>query len=330
MTRVARPWFSIASCRARELITVPNMPMRSEFARFIPASSPVAPRQMLPPPTTTASSRPPRSMAAAISIARKSPVDASMVSSLAAEANASPESFNTIRRTIVLSPDDYLSVRRYRRTLQELSHRFFFVLYVGLIQEDAVLVPTIESTFEDLGDRGFGLALVAGDLFDGLSLGLHRGRRHVLATEVLGLGESNVESQFVRYFFARALDDHDDRVHAPIGLNVLVGVDYFTRARLESIDPTDGDVLLEGREHRVDVLLEVGHGLIAVRHDGGRAPVSQCHELLGLRDKVRLAAQFHDGRDVAVTHDGNRALARFAARALLGRGETLDSQQADS
>src|ERR1700722_18005408 len=149
ITRVGRPWFSMASCKARELITVPNMPMRSEFARFMPASSPVAPRQMLPPPTTTASSSPPRSMAAAISTARKSTVEASMVSSLAAEANASPECFTTIRRMIVLPPDDYLSVRRDGRTLQELGHRFFFVLHVGLVQQDAVLVPTIESTFEN-------------------------------------------------------------------------------------------------------------------------------------------------------------------------------------
>src|ERR1700689_2517179 len=176
ITRVGRPWFSIASCNARELITVPNMPIRSEFARFIPASSPVAPRQILPPPTTTASSSPPRSMAAAISTARKSTVEASMVSSLAAEANASPESFKTIRRTIVLSPDDYLSVRRNRRTLQELSHRFFFILHVGLIQQDTVLVPTIQSSLENLRDGRLGLALVARDLFDRLSLGLDRGR----------------------------------------------------------------------------------------------------------------------------------------------------------
>ncbi len=49
-TRVAWPWCSRASCRARALITVPSMPMASDVARSIPAPAPVVPRQMLPPP----------------------------------------------------------------------------------------------------------------------------------------------------------------------------------------------------------------------------------------------------------------------------------------
>ena len=61
----------MASWSASALMTVPSMPMRSEFARFIPAMAPVAPRQMLPPPTTTASSKPPRSIALEISRAHQ-------------------------------------------------------------------------------------------------------------------------------------------------------------------------------------------------------------------------------------------------------------------
>ena len=72
--------------------------MVSEVARSMPPLSPVVPRQMLPPPTTTASSRPPPSMARAISLAMRSTVAASMVSSEAAEASASPDILRTIRR----------------------------------------------------------------------------------------------------------------------------------------------------------------------------------------------------------------------------------------
>ena len=79
-------------------MTVPSMPMVSEVARSMPPLSPVVPRQMLPPPTTTASSRAPPSMARAISLAMRSTVAASMVSSDAAEASASPDIFSTIRR----------------------------------------------------------------------------------------------------------------------------------------------------------------------------------------------------------------------------------------
>ena len=89
-------------------MTVPSMPMVSEVARSMPPLSPVVPRQMFPPPTTTASSRPPPSMARAISLAMRSTVAASMVSSEAAEASASPDILSTIRRG---SP----TIRAFRR-----------------------------------------------------------------------------------------------------------------------------------------------------------------------------------------------------------------------
>ena len=79
-------------------MTVPSMPIVSEVARSMPPLSPVVPRQMLPPPTTTASSRPPPSIALTISLAMRSTVAASIVSSDAAEAKASPDILRTIRR----------------------------------------------------------------------------------------------------------------------------------------------------------------------------------------------------------------------------------------
>ena len=92
-------------------MTVPNMPMVSEVARSMPAPAPVVPRQMLPPPTITASSRSSSSRALAISTAMRSTMEASMVSSDAEEANASPDIFSTIRRrspTVASVADDNL------------------------------------------------------------------------------------------------------------------------------------------------------------------------------------------------------------------------------
>src|ERR1019366_10716519 len=156
ITRVARPWFSMASWRASALITVPSIPIRSLLARFIPAIAPVAPRQMLPPPTTTASSSPPRSMAWAISRARKSTVVASIVSSLAAEAKASPESLSTTRRT-GLAPDHHLGEGHDARRAEELRDGLLLVLREGLLEQDAILEPAVEAALDDLGQRRFGL-----------------------------------------------------------------------------------------------------------------------------------------------------------------------------
>ena len=108
-----------------------------------------------------------------------------------------------------------------------------------------------------------------------------------------------------------------------------VGVDDLVGTGLESIDATNRDVLLQGREHRLDVVLEVHDRLVAVGHHARRDLVGERHELLGLRHEVGLAAQLDDGGDVAVTHDGNGTFARFTVGALRGRGESLDAQPLD-
>ena len=95
----------MASCSASALITVASMPMVSDVVRSIPWPVPVVPRQMLPPPTTMASSRLRSSAwAVAISPARRSTTAASMVSSDADEANASPDIFSTSRRRCTFAP----------------------------------------------------------------------------------------------------------------------------------------------------------------------------------------------------------------------------------
>src|SRR5271169_2009618 len=224
ITRVARPWFSMASWRARALITVPSMPIRSLLARFIPAIAPVAPRQMLPPPTTTASSSPPRSMAWAISRARKSTVVASIVSSLAAEARASPESLRTTRRT-ELAPDHHLGVSHDGGRTEELRDGLLVVLREGLIEQDALLEPAVEPAFDDLGQRRLGLALVARDLLDGDAFGGNVGLGHVRARQVLRAGERDVDRDVVGDVGAGAAHDHGHADDAAPGLLMNVGLD---------------------------------------------------------------------------------------------------------
>ena len=80
------------------MITVPSMPIVSDVARSMPAPSPVAPRQMLPPPITKASSRSWSAHAEAISVASRSTIATSIVSSLDDEASASPDILRTSRR----------------------------------------------------------------------------------------------------------------------------------------------------------------------------------------------------------------------------------------
>src|SRR3954452_6848288 len=64
----------------------------------MPAPAPVAPRQMLPPPTTIATSVPSSARASASSMAIRSTMPPSIVSSDAVLAKASPDSFSTPRR----------------------------------------------------------------------------------------------------------------------------------------------------------------------------------------------------------------------------------------
>src|ERR1022692_1180603 len=148
-------------------MTVPSIPMVSEVARSIPAPAPVVPRQMLPPPTITASSRSKAAQVCAISWASRSTTVASMVSSDAEEASASPDIFKTMRRrspTVASVADDDLGELRHRGRTQERGDGLLLVFHVGLVEEDPLLVPATQSALHDLGQCGVGLALVAGDL----------------------------------------------------------------------------------------------------------------------------------------------------------------------
>src|SRR5215469_9951999 len=116
----------------------------------MPLDSPVVPRQMLPPPTTTASSRPPASMAFAISLAMRSTVAVSMVSSDAAEARASPDILRTMRRdsptTFSASgADDDLGKGHDARRSEHVGNRLLLVPYETLLEKDALLEPAVHA-----------------------------------------------------------------------------------------------------------------------------------------------------------------------------------------
>src|SRR5580704_6848374 len=138
--------------------------MVSEVARSMPAPAPVVPRQMLPPPTITASSRSKAAQVWAISRASRSTTVASMVSSDAEEANASPDIFKTMRRrspTVASGADDDLGELRHRGRTQEFGDGLLLILHIGLVEQNPLLVPAAQSALHDLRQCRFGLALVA-------------------------------------------------------------------------------------------------------------------------------------------------------------------------
>src|SRR5205823_1960344 len=159
----------------------------------MPAPAPVAPRQMLQPPTTMAISVSSSRRASASSIAIRSTIAPSMVSSLAELANASPETFRTTRfhgcvGGVVTPPscaemyrnplnsrvsvhpgtglgsraDTDLSEADDLGVAEHLLDALLVVLGVALLEQHALLVPAVELALDDLRKRLVGLARVAG------------------------------------------------------------------------------------------------------------------------------------------------------------------------
>src|SRR5579872_62769 len=223
----------MASCNANALITVASMPMVSEVVRSRPWPSPIVPRQMLPPPTTMASSMSSSARARVISRAKRSTTLASMVSSDADEASASPDILRTSRRrrsasgaaemsatavdlgsTPALSvADNDLREAHDLRALYDFGDRAFFVPGVRLVEEHPLLEPAVHATLHDLGQRRFRLALVARDPLDSGALGLHLFVGDVLAAKVRGTGERHVHRHVVGELVGTPPHLHEHRVH---------------------------------------------------------------------------------------------------------------------
>src|SRR5450755_2647701 len=131
--------------------------MVSDVARSMPAPAPVVPRQMLPPPTITASSRSNSPRVSAISAASRSTTMASMVSSEAEEANASPDIFRTMRRrspTVASVAHDDLGELRHLGRPEEFGNGLLLVPHIGLVEQHPLFVPAAQSAFDDLRQCG--------------------------------------------------------------------------------------------------------------------------------------------------------------------------------
>src|SRR5580704_3663582 len=242
----------------------------------MPLDSPVVPRQMLPPPTTTASSRPPASMAWAISLAIRSTVAVSMVSSDAAEAKASPDILRTMRRESPTSlsasgADDDLGEGHDARRAEHAGDGLLLVADIGLVEQHALFVPAVHASLDDLLERCLGLALVARDRLERGALGRDLVGRHLVPREVSRLRERDMHRDVVRQLIGPTLEHDGDGVDAAAGLLVEVGVDHLPGFGDEPAHPAHGDVLLEGRAQVVDLVVELADGFFALaRHEGGQ------------------------------------------------------------
>src|SRR3954447_22737492 len=290
----------------------------------MPWPAPVIPRQMLPPPTTTAMSTSRSRRTSTISCASWRTMSPSMPwPSL--PANASPESLRTTRRhrapPTVDRPsaaDRDLGEAHDLRAAEEVGDRLLLVLHVVLLEEHALLEPAGEATVDDLAERGLGLALGAGDVLERRPLLGHLGLGHVVAAEVRGAGERDLDGDLVREVRAAAgqLDEH--AVHAAPVLAVDVGVDDVAVGRLAPHDLAERDVLLEDDLEVVDRVGLLGGRLLALRRDERGDLLDERRELVGLGDEVGLALELGDRSDVVGGGHRNRALRVLPA--LPGRG----------
>src|SRR3954452_19342835 len=201
-TRVSWPARSRASCSARAFMTVPSMPMWSDWVASMPDIAPVRPRQKLPPPTTTHTST---------SMSRTAMISFAVVSRVAASrpcpnspASASPDGLKTIRFHRGNSSEDTgrsadldLGEANDRRRADHLRDRLLVVFGVRLVEQGNILVETVEAALDDLRQCRFRLALVAADRLQRLTLVGDDLRRDIVAAEVLRPGKGDVHGDVV-------------------------------------------------------------------------------------------------------------------------------------
>src|SRR5439155_12211979 len=123
----------------------------------------------------------------------------------AAWAKASPDSLSTTRcqrdsapaggwPSTPLASHLYLGEAGDGRVAKQLLDRLLGVFHVLLLEQHVLgEEATGELALDDLGDRLFGLALIAGLGFEDLALLLHPLGRNLVAGEELGAGEGDVE-----------------------------------------------------------------------------------------------------------------------------------------
>src|SRR5579883_259159 len=331
-TRVGWPQRSMASWRARALITVASIPMVSEVARSRPLPAALVPRQMLPPPMTMASSTPSSARAWAISEAMRSTTAASMVSSEAADARASPDILSTTRRqrgwpglvagkalsapTPPSAPHRHLGEAGDPRRPQPLGDRLLLVLHPGLLQQAALLEPAVEPALHDLGQGGLRLSLVAAERLQRGPLGLDLLGRDVVAAQVERAGEGDVQGHVVGQLGAGPECLHDDPVDPPVGLDVQVGAEHRLLGALEAHRAAHGDVLLERDGKVLHRRGPLPKSLLAAPGQLLGQVVHQVDEVWRLGHEVGLAAQLHGGGCAAGHGDRYCPLGLLPALAL--------------
>src|SRR5579875_1429342 len=317
-------------------MTVASMPIVSEVARSRPWPSPTVPRQMLPPPTITASSRSNSSRTSTISPASRSTTPASIVSSEAGEARASPDILSTTRRRLPAGSTDPnlpaspvvmgsastahfdLGEAHDLGTAQQVADRTLLVLHVGLLQEAALPEPPVEPAFDDLGEGSFGFALVARHPLERGALGRDLGVGHVLTAKVLGTGESDVHRNIVGQLLAPAAQLHEHCVHPSPGLDVEVAPEQRVGGGVETDDAPDRDVLLERGAQVVDRRGALSCCLLTLGGDQTGELLHQIDERFGLGDEVGLAAQLDDGGLATLHRHCHRPLGCLALGPLGG------------
>src|ERR1039457_1734438 len=274
-TRVSTPSFSSTSWRARQLITVPSMPMESALARSMPRSESTRPRNMLPPPTTAATSTP-SATAAAISLAMWNTTSGEMPRASSPE-HASPDSFTTTSRqrwwaflpagsepqTRAMCPPSPAVTAQPRYGSSGLAHLepgepahgdpvlaeqlldcLLRILDERLIGQHDILEERVQPAFDDLRDGLLGLALVAGYLLGDGAFLLDYLAGHLVPGDVLRAHGRDLLREVFPRLRRRLIELYE---HADRRRQVAVGPVQVARhvAALELGVPADFQLLLE-------------------------------------------------------------------------------------
>src|SRR5215213_1118591 len=312
------------------------------------------PRQMLPPPTTTAISTPSSARASATSSATRCTTAASMPKLMVTSANASPDSLRTTReywptvawlmeRTLVLA---HLHAGEPRElgvaaeVLDELGDADLRVLHGRLLEQDDVLVERVEPTLDRAFELGLRHALVAALLLDHRLLPCEHVGRDVVAGEVGGRRERDVECDLVRHLagrVARRVDPGDlDQHRDGAALVLVVAVRVEEAVGLEAHDASEDDVLAHGAGESLDGLPHRGVAewerldvAIAIRRDLLGDVGEQPGEGTPLGDEVGVAVELDDDADVAVDQHVDCALGRLALAELARLGQALGPEDVE-
>lgn len=130
------------------------------------------------------------------------------------------------------------------RTAEQLPDRALLVAHKGLVEQDALFVPALEPTLDDLVQSSGRFALVAYNRRRGLAHVVDLLGRHILTPYVLRTGERDVESDVVSQRLVGSDCFHENGVHSPTVLQVPVAADDGGLRGLKADGLAECDVLL--------------------------------------------------------------------------------------